>query len=120
MYADPVIAERPIRLRVDRRVREHLVRLSGGRPLVLDYYVTRCRGLAYGDLRARFTGEALPPRFVRIAPVGPVEVLVDRRLLDLIVGAELRIGAPSMLHHLMVRLARPEKWLDFLERFPSN
>ena len=115
MYADPVIAERPIRLRVDRRVRELLASWSGGRPLILDYYVTRCRGLTYGDLRARFTGEALPPRFVRITPIGPVEVLVERRLLGLIVGAELRIGGPTMLHHLTVRLPHPESWLDFLD-----
>ena len=52
MIVEPVIGGAPVRLALAPTMRGRLALLAAGRPLVIDYYASRLRGVATGDLIA--------------------------------------------------------------------
>jgi hypothetical protein len=101
-------------------LRERLQALAAGRPLVIDYYASRLRGVATGDLVVWF-GEPPPePCYVELEPIDDVLFLAERHLVAILEGATLREAGPPWHRHLAVSLARPEDWIDFLDRHPTR
>jgi hypothetical protein len=120
IHVDPVIATSSLRLGVEPKLNLHLRRLAGGRPLVIDYYVSRHRGLTVGDLTARFPSEPLEPCYVELEPIDGIRVLAHRRLMKLLTdGATLRLAGIPLFRHVALVLPRPERWIEFLERCPA-
>jgi hypothetical protein len=115
MYADPVIARKPLKLEADPDVVAEIGGVSAGRPLVIGYRVTRMRGVAFGDLVVRFAEGTLQPRFVEITPIGGVRVLVDRDLVAFLAeGARVRWRRRLLGYGLAVDLEHPERLVEFL------
>lgn len=120
MSFEPVIGRATVRLALAPPLRDRLALLAAGRPLVIDYYASRLRGVATGDLIVWFGEPAREPCYVELEPVDNVPVLAERRLVSLLEGATLREAGPPWHHHLALSLARPEDWIDFLDRHPSR
>jgi hypothetical protein len=115
VYADPVIAVSPLVLEADADVVAEIGRVSAGRPLVIDYRVSRFRGIAVGDLVVEFAREPLTPRYVEITPIAGVRVLVERQLISLIgEGSRLRWRRRLLGYRLVVSLGNPEGWVEFI------
>jgi hypothetical protein len=111
----------PVALRLDPAGAARLEVLARGRPLVIDHYASRRCGVTIGDLRARFDAALPEVDVVELDPIGAVQVLVERALLQLLgSGASLRIGGPRSLSKVGVDLDRPELWLEFLEGHPER
>jgi hypothetical protein len=120
IHVNPVVAMSPIRIPVDRALLGCIERLAGERPLVVDYYASRSRGFTVGDLTAEFASGPLEPCYVELEPIAGVRVLCHRRLVDLLSdGAELHLAGLAFAPRVAVSLARPERWLDFLESHPA-
>ena len=120
MIADPVIGRAAIRLGVEPGLRGRLSLLAVGRALVIDYYASRLRGVAVGDLIAWFGEPAREPCYVELEPIDDVAVLAERHLVGILEGATLREAGPPWNRHPAIAMARPEEWLDFLDRHPSR
>ena len=116
MIVEPVIGRAAVRLTLTPALRGRLALLAAGRPLVIDYYASRIRGVATGDLIAWFGEPAAEPCYVELEPIDGVAVLAERHLVDLLKGATLRDAGPPWHRHPAVSLARPEDWIDFLDR----
>ena len=117
---DPVIGKSPIEVCVEPSLRGRLAELAGDRPLVIDYYASVHRGLTVGDLIVRFGDPAPEPRYVELEPLERVIVLAEGSLLDLLDGATLRETGLPFARHLAISLARPERWIEFLEHHPAR
>lgn len=86
-------------------------RLAGKRPLVIDYYASRSRGVTVGDVTAEIASGPLEPCYVELEPIAGVRVLAHRRLVHLLsAGAELRLAGLPFAPHIALSLARPERW----------
>lgn len=121
MDVDPVIATSPIELGMAGDIGRVLPSLAGGRPLVIDYFASRHGGLTVGDITVRFADAPLEPRYVEILPVAGVRILVERHLIGLLADGASLVWAPHLIgRHLAIRLARPERWIAFLESHPRN
>lgn len=116
IVVDPVIGRAEIELQLAPELRGRLRALAAGRPLVIDYYASRLRGVAVGDLTATFGEPAAEPCLIELEPVDGVVVLAHRRLRDLLEGATLREAGPPWNRHVAVSLANPGAWIDFLDR----
>jgi hypothetical protein len=115
VYADPVIAVSPLVLEADPDVVAEIGGVAAGRPLVIDYRVSRLRGIAVGDLIVDVAREPLAPRYVEITPIGGVRVLVERQLISLLgEGSRLRWRRRLLGYRLVVSLSNPERWVEFL------
>lgn len=99
-------------------MRGRLESLSAGRPLVIDYYSSPFRGITTGDLVVWFGEPASEPRYIELDPIDGVAILAERHLIELLDGATLRASGPPWHHHPAISLARPEDWIDFLDRHP--
>lgn len=120
MIVEPVIGRAAVRLALRPALRDRLASLAAGRPLVIDDYASRLRGVATGDLIAWF-GEPAPERYyVELEPIDDVAVLAERHLVDLLERATVHEAGLPWHRHLAIALARPELWMDFLERHPSR
>ena len=118
---DPVIATSPIEIGTTEDIGRDLPSLAGGRPLVIDYFASRHGGLTVGDITVRFADAELEPHYVEIIPVSGVRVLAERHLIGLLAdGASLAWAPHLMGRHLAIRLARPERWIAFLESHPRS
>jgi hypothetical protein len=117
---EPIIGRAAVRLSLATALREKLALLAAGRPLVIDYYASRLRGVATGDLTVWFGDPAPEPCYVELEPIDDVVVLAERHLVDLLEGATLREAGPPWRRHPAISLARPEDWIDFLDRHPSR
>jgi hypothetical protein len=100
MFVDPVIANATLDLHVGPGVLAGLPALAKGRPLVIDYWARRQRGLTLGDLSMRFGDPSTESRFVRLEPINGVDVLVEEHLLPLLEGATLRLSRPPFLRRV--------------------
>ena len=120
MFVDPVVGVSPLHLAAEPPVRGYLRASANGRPLVIDYFTSRHRGLAVGDLTVGFPSRNLEPRYIEIQAIEGVSVLVERSLLYLLEGATLRLGRLPFARHLHLSLSHPEQWLEFLERHPTR
>lgn len=116
MSVDPVVARAAIELRIGPSLEGRLAAIAGEHPLVIDYFASPMHGVMIGDLTATFDKPPPEPCFVELASVGGVTVLAQRRLLDLLEGARLVEAGPPWDRHIILALARPEAWIDFLER----
>jgi hypothetical protein len=116
MIVDPIIGRARVRLAVAPTTRARLTFLSSGRPLIIDYYASRLRGVAIGDLIVRFGEPASEPCYIELEPIDEVVVLAERHLVELLGGATLREAGPPWDRYLAIALARPEDWIDFLDR----
>ena len=120
MIVEPVIGRAPVRLALAPTMRGRLASLSAGRPLVIDYYASRLRGVATGDLIVRFGEPASEPCYIELEPIDEVAILAERHLVKLLEGATLREAGLPWHRHPAISLARPEAWIDFLDRHPSR
>jgi hypothetical protein len=118
VIVERVIGRAAVRLYVASALRERLTALAAGRPMVIDYYASRFRGVATGDLSVWFGEPAAEPCYVELEPIDDVIVLAERHLVDLLEGATLREAGPPWHRHPAISLARPEDWIDFLDRNP--
>jgi hypothetical protein len=120
-YVDPVVTMSPIEIDVDDEVVRELAAKADGRPLVIDYFSNRHGALTVGDFTVGFRDEALEPRYAEILPIAGVRTLVERHLIELIrQGATLQRRHGLLGGSLTVCLARPEHWIEFLERHPRR
>jgi hypothetical protein len=117
---EPIIGRAAVRLTLSPALRERLPSLAAGRPLVIDYYASRVRGVAIGDVIVWFGEPAPEPSYIELEPIDGVVVLAERHLLDILEGAALREAGPPWHRHPAILLARPEDWIAFLERHPSR
>lgn len=117
---DPVIGRAAIRLTLAPGLEGNLARLAAGRLLVIDYYASRLRRVSFGDLIVWFGGPAAEPCYVELEPINGVTVLAERHLVELLDGATLREAGPPWQRHPAISLARPEAWIDFLDRHPPR
>lgn len=101
-------------------MRGRLPSLSAGRPLVIDYYASRLRGMPTGDVTVRFGEPAHEPCYIELEPIDGVTVLAERHLVGLLEGATLRQAGPPWHRHAAISLAQPEDWIDFLDRHPAR
>ena len=116
---DIVLRRVAVGLRVARDVRQRIVELSAGRPLVIDHTISAVRGWRIGDLVVGFELARPPADYVEIEPVDEVPVIVERRLIGLLRrGARVVLGDPIGLDEFSIRLNHPEDWLDFLDGRP--
>jgi hypothetical protein len=120
VVVDPVVGRSAIELAVELGLRNRLSELARRQPLVIDYYASRLRGLVAGDLIVWFGEPAPEPCYVELEPIDDVTVLAERRLVEVLEGATLREVGPPWHRHLAISLARPEEWIDFLDRHPSR
>jgi hypothetical protein len=118
---DPVIAKSPIHIAASPDLAAQLSARARGRPLVIDYFSSRHRGLSVGDMTAEFATRSLEPRYVEIEPIEGVRILVERHLIDLLAnGASLTVRRRFLGWRFDVSLAQPELWLEVLESHPSR
>ena len=115
MAVDPVVGSSSIELGLAPALLGRLAAVAKGRLLVIDYYASWHRGLAVGDLTVRLGEPDAEPRYVELAAVEGVTVLAERGLLGILAGAILRETGPPFARHLAIVLARPERWIEFLE-----
>ena len=120
MSLGPVIGRSPIRLGLAPPLAGRLPDLAAGRPLVIDYHASLLRGIRVGDIEVMVGEPDSEPCLIELDPVEGVVVLAHRRLIDLLDGATLREAGPPWHRHLALTLAKPEAWIDFLERHPSR
>jgi hypothetical protein len=120
MVIEPVIGRAAVELDLAPTLRGRLAAIAAGRPLVIDYFASRFRGVAAGDLILWFGDPTPEPRYIELEPIEEVTVLADRHLIDLLDGATLREAGPPWDRHPAVSLARPEAWIDLLGRLPSR
>jgi hypothetical protein len=118
VIVEPVIGRAAVRLTLSPALRERLASLAAGRPLVIDYYASPLRGMATGDLIVWFGEPAAEPSYVELESIDGVVVLAQRHLVDILEGATLREAGPPWNRHPAISLARPEEWIDFLDRHP--
>ena len=119
-HLDPVIASASVRLDVEPNLNQALPQLAHGRPLIVDYYAVRLRGVRVGDITAGFRSRLLEPCYVELEPIHGVRVLAHRRLLELLTegGATLRLAGVLAFRHIALILPHAERWIVFLERCP--
>jgi hypothetical protein len=117
---EPVVGRAALRLMVAPSLRRRLASVAAGRPLVVDYFATRLRGVAAGDLVVWFGDPHPEPCYLELEPIDEVVVLAERHLVGVLDGATLREGGPPWQRHLVISLARPDDWIDFLDRHPSR
>lgn len=120
MFFDPVIGKAAVELKLAPTLRGRLGLLAAGRPVVIDYYASRHRGVAIGDLIVRFGEPASEPCYIQLEPIDEIAVLAERHLVELLEGATLRETGPPWHRHLAISLSRPEAWMDFLDRHPHR
>jgi hypothetical protein len=120
VIVEPVIGRAEVRLALRPALCDRLAPLTAGRPLVVDYYSSRLRGVATGDLIVWFGEPAPEPCDIELEPIDDIVVLAERHLVDLLESATLHEAGPSWHRHLAIALARPELWINFLERHPSR
>jgi hypothetical protein len=121
MRIDPVIARSPIQIAASPDLAAQLSARARGRPLVIDYFSSRYHGLSVGDLTVEFATRSLEPRYVEIEPIEGTRVLAERHLIDLLAdGATLTVRRRFLRRRFDVSLARPERWLEFLDSHPSR
>jgi hypothetical protein len=120
VIVEPVIGRALVRLALAPTMRGRLASLSAGRPLVIDYYASHVRGVAMGDLVVWFGEPAPEPCYVELEPIDGVAILAERHLVGLLEDATLRGAGPPWHRHPAISLARPEAWIDFLDRHPSR
>ena len=118
MIVEPVIGRAAVRLTLAPALRETLALRAAGRPLVIDYYASRLRGVQAGDLIVWFGDPQPEPCYVELEPIDDVAVLAERHLVRLLEGATLREAGPPWHRHPAISLARAEDWIDFLDRHP--
>jgi hypothetical protein len=100
------------------RLRADLPRLAAGRSLVIDYFASDRCGVVVGDITAGFESAPTPRTHVKIAELQGVPVFAESELVPLLEQTALVVdlGRLPFRHGLVVRLDRPERWLDSLER----
>lgn len=120
MIVEPVIGRAEVRLALRPALCDRLAPLAAGRPLVIHDYASRLRGVATGDLIVWFGEPAAEPCYVELEPIDNVVVLAERHLVDTLEGATVREAGPRWHRHPAISLARPEDWIDFLDRHSSR
>jgi hypothetical protein len=115
---EPVIGRASVRLGLAPNLRGRLASLSACRPLVIDYYTSRSRGVTTGDLIVWFGEPVSEPRYVELDTINDVTILADRHLVEVLEGATIREAGPPWHRHPAIALARPDAWIDFLDRHP--
>ena len=120
MIVEPIIGSAAIRLAVAPELRGRLALLAVGRPLIIDYYAARLRGVAVGDVVVSFGEPGPEPCYIELEPIDDVAVLAERHLVGLLEGATLREAGPPWHRHLALYLARAEDWIGFLDRHSSR
>ena len=100
------------------RLRAELPGQARGRAIVIDYFASARCGLVIGDITARFGPDPRPETYVRLSDLEGVPVLAERRLVPLLDESALTLDLSRLPFgsRLRVRLDRPERWLEFLDR----
>ena len=100
--------------------RRELPAKTHGRPLILDYFSTRCCGsnVSIGDLHLRWTapGEPLAEEYWRLeAPTG-IEAYVQRDLIRILkaAGGQITMRGWARFRRPTVELADGAMWFDFI------
>jgi hypothetical protein len=119
VIVEPVIGRAAVRLNMSPALRERLAALAAGRPLVIDYYASRLRGVATGDLIVWFGEPAAEPCYLELEPIDGVVILVERHLVEILERATLRENGPSVAPP-PGGLDRPTGGLDRLPRSTPN
>ena len=99
-------------------LRAQLPDLAAGRALVIDYFATARCCVVVGDITADFRPQPPSETHVRLEDVDGIPVFAERRLISLLdeSAPTLDVRRWPIGRRLTVRLDRPEKWLEFLER----
>ena len=116
MIIESIIGRAAIRIAVAPELRGRLALLAVGRPLIIDHYAARLRGVAVGDVVVSFGEPGPEPCYIELQPIDEVAVLAERHLAGLLEGATLREAGPPWHRHLALSLARAEDWIGFLDR----
>ena len=110
------VERRPPAIAVDPRLRPRLVELAAGRTLVIGYFTSKSCCAVIGDMTVSWRKESPGPDHVLLPPIEGVPVYADRRLMDV-----LREGMPELWPGGLfrrdtptIRLAIPERWIQFL------
>ncbi len=100
------------------RLRGKLSRLAQGRSLVIDYFASALCGVVVGDITADFRPQPPSDTHVRLVELEGVPVFAERRLVPLLEQTALSLDLRRLPigRRLLVKLDRPEQWLDFLDR----
>jgi hypothetical protein len=94
MVIEPVIGRAAVELELAPTMRGRLAALAVRRPLVIDYYASRFRGVATGDLIVWFGEPASERCYIELESIDAVTVLAERHLVGLLEGATLREAGP--------------------------
>ena len=92
--------------------------MADDRVLVIDAYRSWSCGTWVGDLTAEWWSKQPGDSFIAVAQLEGVPVLVHRRLVRIFeaAGATLVRSRLPFFGGVHVELARPELWLDYLDR----
>ena len=91
--------------------------LAAGRALHVGYDAARRCGIVSGNFTVSWRDAPRPAGFVELASIEAVSIYVDERLLDVLRRAdpELRPGRFLNRGTPIMRLGRPELWIEFLD-----
>ena len=110
------LEQRPLAITVERRLRGRLATLAADRVLVIGYFTSKSCCTVVGDFSVSWQREAPGLDFLLLPPIEGVPLYADRRLM-----AVLREGMPELWPGGLfrrdtptIRLAIPERWIQFL------
>jgi len=105
-------------LRLDPSLEGRLTARADGRVLVIDAFRSWMCGTWIGDLTVEWWRTPPDGDFVALAPLEDVPVFVHGRLVRLLdaAGATVARNRVPFLGGLTIELARPELWIDYLDR----
>jgi len=115
------VEQQPPVIAVEPRMRGRLATLARDRALVIGYFTSKSCCAVVGDMTVAWRRVAPGPGYVPLAPVEGVSLYADRRLMDV-----LREGMPELWPGGLfrrdtptIRLAIPERWIQFLGGPPT-
>ena len=110
------VERQPPEIAVERRLRGRLATLAADRVLVIAYFTSKGCCAVVGDFSVSWQRAAPGPDYLPLPPVEGVPLYADRRLM-----AVLREGMPELWPGGLfkrdtptIRLAIPERWIQFL------
>ena len=108
----------PMRLRLGPSLEGRLGPMSAGRVLVIDAFRSWQCGTWIGDLTVEWWLTRPGDSFVSVAQLEGVPVLVHRRLVRILEAADATLVRSRLpfFGGVHLELARPELWIDYLDR----
>lgn len=110
------VERQPPEIAVERHLRGRLATLATDRVLVIGYFTSRSCCAVVGDFSVSWQREAPGPDFLLLPPIEGVPLYADRRLMAVLREGlpELWPGGPFRRDTPTIRLAIPERWIQFL------